>query len=120
HRIGRELDAPAELHRIHGDESRGRRDHGRAGEGARPAEYPRELDQPRDDRDGRRACRRIRRKRLPEDGRDAGAPRTRGTAGRYLTNGGLSGVVRFEVHDGADAAGSGGYEIEISLREVRL
>jgi len=39
---------------------------GVAGEGARPAEYPRELDQPGDDRDGRRACRWIRRKRLPE------------------------------------------------------
>src|SRR5205807_5040171 len=40
------------------------------------------------------------------------APRTRGAAGRYRTDGGLSRVVRFEVHDRGDAAGGGRPEIE--------
>jgi NAD(P)-dependent dehydrogenase (short-subunit alcohol dehydrogenase family) len=44
HRLGRELDATPELRGVHGDEGRRRRDHRRAGEGARPAEDAREFD----------------------------------------------------------------------------
>jgi NAD(P)-dependent dehydrogenase (short-subunit alcohol dehydrogenase family) len=59
----------------------------------------------------RGACRRHGRKRLPEDGRDAGAARTRRAAGRYLADGRLSGVVRLEVHDRGGAAGVGRLEV---------
>jgi 3-oxoacyl-[acyl-carrier protein] reductase len=68
-------------------------------------------DQPGGDRDRGATRLRIGRKRLPEDGRGAGAARPRGAAGRYLADGGLSGVVRLEVHDGGDSAGGGRSEV---------
>ncbi len=99
HRVGRELAAASELHGVHGDQGRSRRDHGRAGKRAWPAEDSGELDQPGDDRDGRGTFRGLYRQRLPEDGRDAGAARTHGATGRYRADSRISGVFGLQVHD---------------------
>src|SRR5439155_9785900 len=105
--------AGAKLHALRGEQGRSRRDHGRAGEGARPAKDPGERDQPGDDRDRGDTCHWIRRKRLPEDGRDAGSARTYGATGRYRAGGGVPGVVGFQVHDRGDPRGIGWPEITV-------
>ncbi len=76
-----------------------------------PAKDPGERDQPGNDRDRGDTFHWIRRKRLPEDGRDAGTARTCGATGRYRAGGGVLGVVGFQVHDRGDPRGIGWLEI---------
>ncbi len=111
HRVDREYPAGAKLHALRGEQGRSRRDHGRAGEGARPAKDPGERDQPGDDRDRGDTCHWIRRKRLPDDGRDASTARTCGATRRYRAGGGVPGVVGFQIHDRGDPRGIGWPEI---------